>query len=109
MISLLELKARRLKLKYSQREFSNMLGITQEHLNRLERGRLPISRKLERRYEELFGSKHLTSIHTEGGVACPNCNSNDIEKLNKPTKVEHTVWRCRSCGRYFSSMEAWKL
>ena len=109
MISLLELKARRLKLKYSQRDFSNMLGITQEHLNRLERGKLPISHKIERRYEQLFGVKRLTSILTEGGVACPNCKGISIEKLSEPEKDEYTVWRCKTCGRYFSSMEAWKL
>lgn len=109
MINLLELKARRLKLKYSQREFSNMLGITQEHLNRLERGKLPISRKVERRYEQLFGARRLTSIGMEGGVACPNCKSKNIKKLSEPAKFEHTVWQCRNCGRYFSSMEAWKL
>jgi len=109
MISQLELKARRLKLRHSQREFGDMLGITQEHLNRLEKGRLPISRKIERRYEQLFGTQRLTAVHTEGGVACPNCDSDDITKLSEPVKTEYTVWRCRTCGRYFCSMEAWKL
>ena len=104
-----ELKARRLKLKRSQREFADRLGITQEHYNRLENGKLPISRKMERRYEELFGTQRLTAVSVRTGIACPNCNSDDVEKLSEPAKPEHTVWRCRNCGRYFSSVEAWNL
>ena len=109
MISQLELNARRVKLKRSQREFANMLGVTQEHYNRLEKGKLPISRKTERRYEELFGTQRLTRVSAKRGVVCPNCKSGDIEKLSKPAKPEYTVWRCQSCGRYFSSVEAWNL
>ena len=109
MISQLELRARRLRLKRSQREFADRLGITQEHYNRLEKGKFPISRKIERRYEELFGTQRLTAVSVERGVVCPNCDSDDVEKLGEPVKPEYTVWRCRSCGRYFSSAEAWNL
>ena len=109
MISQLELNARRLKLKRSQREFANMLGITQEHYNRLENGKLPISMKTERRYSELFSTYRSRTFRLDRRVTCPHCKGNDLKKLGKSTKPEYAVWRCRSCGRYFSSAEAWYL
>ena len=109
MISPAELKARRMKLRYSQREFADMLGVTQEHYNRLENGKLPISMKTERRYAELFGAYRLRTFRLDRRVICPRCKGNDFKKLGESTKPEYTVWRCRSCGRYFSSAEAWYL
>jgi len=109
VIDSLELKARRLNRKLSQREFAERLGITQEHYNRLENGKLPISRKLERRYEKLFGTRRLIEFRAERGVGCPFCGEIDLKQLSEPENRLNTIWHCRNCGRYFTTREAWHI
>ena len=104
MISGLELEIRRKRLKYSQREFANMLAITQEHYNRLENGKLPITRKVERRYEDLFGKERLTAVSIGKDVICPKCNSDKVpvyESSHLPIRYH----KCSDCGHTFKSIE----
>ncbi len=111
MIDKLELKARRLNLNLSQLEFARVLGVSEEHYNRLEKGKiLKISKKLTRRYEQLYGTKRLISITWMRGVMCPFCKSElPPERLMQDERdPEGDYYRCHACGKRFTAREAWR-
>jgi DNA-binding XRE family transcriptional regulator len=69
MINKDELRLRRAVMRLTQDELAQKLDITREHLNRIENGREPISKKIEKRYNKLFGKRLLTDILKMGGDA----------------------------------------
>jgi transcriptional regulator with XRE-family HTH domain len=109
MIDRLELKARRLNLKLSQLEFAHVLGCSEEHYNRVEKGRLAPSKKLARRYEELYGRQPLINITWTRGVECLFCHSElSPERLMRDDHdAEGDYYVCRECGKRFTAREAW--
>ena len=108
MLDCLELKARRLHLALSQDEFAKLLGISREHLSRLENSKVFAGRKLEVRYNSLF-PKRLIEYRSGRGVQCPKCTSLNREVLNEPDNPLNTIWHCRDCGLYFTTREAWGM
>lgn len=109
MIDTIEFRARRVVLKLTQKQLALMLDISREHLCRLESGKLRVSSKLERRYNELFGTRRLISFRTERGVDCLRCANFNLERLNEPENPLNTIWRCKDCGLYFTTREAWHI
>ena len=53
MLDLLELKARRLQEKLTQKEFAKILKISQNYLSELESGHKQASKALEAKYDQL--------------------------------------------------------
>lgn len=69
MITEKEFRLRRAYEDWTQTKLAMELGITQEHLSRVERGTEPISKKLEKRYIKLFGKKLLIDKLNETDLA----------------------------------------
>lgn len=59
MITNVELRLRRAFEGWTQVKLAEELGITQEHLSRVEAGKEPISKKLKNRYIKRFGKKSI--------------------------------------------------
>lgn len=93
----------------SQKEFAKMLGISQEHLSRVETGKLQVSTKLEARYNKLFGTRRLIEARVTRGVDCPQCAGIRLKRLNESENPLNTIWRCEDCGLHFTSREAWHV
>jgi DNA-binding XRE family transcriptional regulator len=109
MLHRLEIIARRREFKLLQWQMADLLGITQDHLSRVETGKLKASEKLERRYEEIFGCKRLYEVKFSRLVYCPNCDGYEIERLNESTEPAWSIYHCKNCDYIFCAAEAWNI
>jgi transcriptional regulator with XRE-family HTH domain len=107
MLSDYELRARRAVERSTQEAFAKKLKISRQFLNRIESGKvLKLSKKLEARYNELYGGKRLISVDFYVPPPCINCGR-DVPEDKEPKRVhmgetrDRDVYLCPNCGEYF--------
>jgi transcriptional regulator with XRE-family HTH domain len=108
MLTILELKARRINDKLTQDDLAKKLGITRSYLSEIENGYKEITDELEKRYDQIY-PKRLTNITFSRGVECPNCSETRLELLNDPEDTLDKIYRCINCNCYFTVGQAWGL
>jgi transcriptional regulator with XRE-family HTH domain len=101
-----ELQARRQDLRLSQREMAARLGITQEHYNRIETGKFPISRNVERKFNQLLDEYSAASVSVYTPAKCPACQSRESQKVTDPDEDTYRIWRCTECGAIFTGADS---
>jgi DNA-binding XRE family transcriptional regulator len=102
-----ELGARRAVEHATQKAFAKKLHISRQYLARIEAGKVrKLSKKLEARYNTLYGGKRLIQIEFYTPLSCPYCGR-DVEEGKEPKRVhmgktrQDDVYLCPICGTYF--------
>jgi transcriptional regulator with XRE-family HTH domain len=105
-----ELRARRAIEKLSQGEFAKKLGISRSYLAKLELESVPITDKLELRYNELYRDERLIApITFTRGADCPYCTGVGHRIWRDERNPERDVYECTKCDRVYRARESWQL
>jgi transcriptional regulator with XRE-family HTH domain len=112
MLTANEIRTRRKHERLTQENMAAKLGLSRQYLNKIENKKVPISPRLEKRYNLVFGTDRLIKTASRS-VKCPYCN--ELEKIDHLNihriafDEGDNVYQCMTCQRVFTQRESFRL